>query len=113
MAMNKSTFMKNLNELVVTDDMTVQEAKTINRKKRALVNKVKKLIVEQVRIESNKSLSEQSGYYFVFPNFKLKPSGKIKVEVMFNHSGWGDFGTIGWADELAFKSSIDMKAILK
>jgi len=111
--MNKAVFEKNLAKLVVSDDMTVAEAKKIKVKKNVLINKVKKNLENHVRLIDDKDYQDFGGYFFVFPNFKLKANGALTVRVMFNHSGWGDFGTKHRADELIVEHRVKMSDIMK
>ena len=111
--MNKKIFEKNIAELVVTNDMTVAEAKVVRQKKQALVNKVQKLVVENVREMDNREYAENGGYFFEFPNFKLKTGGTITVKVMFDHSGWGDFGNVFRRPEIVAERNVKMSDIMK
>lgn len=111
--MNKTAFEKNLAELVVSNDMTVAEAKKVRVKKNALARKVKKSLMQHVRILDNKDYEEVGGYVFVFPNFKLKSNGALTVRVMFDNSGWGDFGTKHRSDSFVAEHRVRMSDIMK
>lgn len=111
--MNKVAFEKNLAELVVSDDMTVAEAKKVKAKKDALIRKVKKNLEDYVRLIDEKDYRGFGGYFFVFPNFKLKSNGALTVRVMFDNSGWGDFGTKHMADSFIAEHRVKMSDIMK
>lgn len=110
--MKKAVFEKNLAELVVSDDMTVAEARKIRVKKNALVNKVKKNLADHVRLIDDKDYQDVGGYFFVFPQFKLKANGSLTVRVMFDNSGWGDFGAKFMSDTVVAEHRVKMSDIM-
>lgn len=111
--MNKKIYQKNLQELVITDEMCVAEAKTVIRKRKALENKVQEAVKEYVRQVANKDYSSSGGYVFVFPQFKLKRTGSVHVRVEFDASGWGDFAHAFTPNRLMREEYVKLSDIMR
>lgn len=107
--MNKDLFTANMQKSVVTDDMTVAEAREAKKKAKSLLNRLKKEVLKQFHAQTNNKYDY--GYVIDIPRLSLKTTGSFNVRVIFDGSGWGDFAASTKTSEVVHQERVNLKSV--